>query len=137
MYPDTFYMKLKPLLGERIMKTFVFLLILLLASTTAWADFSCPDGTKEACLDDSDIICPISAKCVSQDAVCLDPGSCQSTRGFICGSEYDAVMADYEKVVAQYNQLTTENVDLRETRLEWKNCVINAQSLKDAIRCVR
>jgi len=119
------------------MKTCVFLLTLLLASTAVRAEFSCPAGTKEACLDDSDTICPVSAKCVRHDAVCLDPESCDSTRGFICGSEYDAVMTDYEKVVAQYNQLISENVNLRETRLEQKNCVINAQTLKDAIRCVR
>ena len=119
------------------MKTLVFFLILSLAPMGAWADFICPDGTKEACLGDGDSVCPITGKCVDDAAVCLDPESCKSPRGFICGSEYDAVLADYEKVVGQYNQLISENVKLREVRLEQKNCVINAQSLKEAIRCVR
>jgi hypothetical protein len=119
------------------MKTFVFFLILTLASMGAWADFICPDGTREACLADGDSICPMTAKCVDDAAVCLDPESCESARGFICVSEYDAVLGDYEKVVGQYNQLISENVELREVRLEQKNCVINAQSLKEAIRCVR
>ena len=51
--------------------------------------------------------------------------------------QLDAIMSDYEKTVNQYNQLTSENVALRNQRLEQKNCVINAASVKDAIRCVR
>ena len=119
------------------MKTFVFLLALSLASTSAWALFSCPAGTKEACLEQGDAVCPVNAKCVADDVICLDEGSCDSGKGFICASEYDAVLNDYENVVNQYNQLLTENVELREWRLQKKNCVINAQTLKEAIRCVR
>jgi hypothetical protein len=119
------------------MKTVIFLFALSLASSSTLAGFSCLDGTKAACLDQGDAICPAPAKCVDNEAVCLDGNDCDSARGYICGSEYDEVLKNYEKVVSQYNQLTSENVDLRNTRLEQRNCVINAATLKDAIRCVR
>jgi hypothetical protein len=119
------------------MKAVMFLFALSLLSSSAPGDYSCPDGSNAACLDNGDIVCPAYAKCVNKEAVCLDESACDSARGYICGSEYDEIMKDYEKVVSQYNQLTSENVDLRETRLEQRNCVINAATLKDAIRCVR
>jgi hypothetical protein len=119
------------------MKAVIFLFALSLLSSSALGDYSCPDGTSAACLDNEDIVCPASAKCVPNEAVCLDEHACDSARGYICGSEYDEVMKDYEKVVSQYNQLTSENVGLREIRLEQRNCVINAATLKDAIKCVR
>ncbi len=119
------------------MKKLIILFVISLISAGIQADFSCPDGTNSACLDDGDIVCPASAKCVGDDAVCLDERSCDSARGYICGSEYDAILNDYEKVVSQYNQLLSENVDLREGRLEQRNCVINAAKLRDAIKCVR
>ena len=119
------------------MKALVFLFVFLLVSTGALGEFTCLDGTSPACLDDGDTACPASAKCVDDDAVCFDKSSCDSDSGFICGSEYDNFLNDYKKVVAQYNELTSENVDLREERLEQRSCVINAHSLKDAIRCVR
>lgn len=119
------------------MKTVIFLFALSLLSSSALADFSCLDGTSAACLDQGDTVCPAPAKCVNNEAVCLDGSDCDSARGYICGSEYDEVLKDYEKVVSQYNLLTSENVELRNTRLEQRNCVINAATLKDAIRCVR
>jgi hypothetical protein len=119
------------------MKAIIFLFALLLLSSSALSDYSCPDGTNAACLDNEDIVCPASAKCVPNEAVCLDERACDSARGYICGSVYDELMKDYEKVVSQYNQLTSENVGLREIRLEQRNCVINAATLKDAIKCVR
>jgi len=119
------------------MKTVIFLFALLLMSSSALADYSCPDGTRVSCLDSGDTVCPAYAKCVSNEAVCLDEADCDSPRGYICGSEYDEVLKDYEKVVGQYNQLTSENVALRNMRLEQRNCIINAATLKDAIRCVR
>ncbi len=119
------------------MKAIMFLLLFSLLSASARGDFSCPDATRAACLEEGDTVCPASAKCVAEDAVCLDGQGCESERGYICGSQYDAIMSDYEKTVNQYNQLTSENVALRNQRLEQKNCVINAASVKDAIRCVR
>lgn len=120
-----------------MMKSFLFFIGLSLVSAGAWGGFSCLDGTSAACLDDGDTVCPSSAKCVDDEVVCLDGQTCDSARGFICGSEYDDILKNYEKTVSQYNQLLSENVELREMRLQQKNCVINAATLKDAIKCVR
>jgi len=122
---------------KQTIRVVVFLFALSLLSSSALGNYSCPDGTKAACLNNGDTVCPASAKCVSSEAVCLDESACDSAMGYICGSEYDELIKDYEKVVGQYNQLTSENVGLREIRLEQRNCVINAATLKDAIKCVR
>jgi hypothetical protein len=119
------------------MKFLMFSFFLCLASANTQAGFTCPDGTNMACLDEGDTVCPLSAKCVDKAAVCLDKNGCDSARGYICGSEYDAVLNDHQATVGQYNQLLSENVSLREDRLEKRNCVINAATLKEAIRCVR
>lgn len=119
------------------MKTLTLLLVLSLAPVAAWADFTCPEGASEACLDAGDTVCPATAKCVDNVAVCLDAGSCDSARGYICGTLYDEMIGDCEKAVSQYNQLTSENVELRNQALERRNCVINAHTLKAAIACVR
>ncbi len=119
------------------MKALILIFASLMLAAGAHGDFSCPDGTNMACLDAADTVCPATAKCVDKAAVCLDASGCDSARGYICGSEYDAVWSDHQKIVSQYNELLSENVSLREDRLEKRNCVINAQSLKEAISCVR
>lgn len=119
------------------MKAFLFLFLMCLVSIGAQAGYTCPDGTNMACLDDGDTVCPLSAKCVDKAAICLEESSCESDRGYICGSEYDEALSNHQKTVDQYNQLLSENVSLREDRLEKRNCVINAATLKDAISCVR
>ena len=93
--------------------------------------------TVEACLEAEDKICPGSTKCVDIDIDCYDKNSCASDTGFICESDYAEVMNDYKTAVSQHNELAAENAVLREQRLEQKNCVINAETLKIAIRCVR
>jgi len=115
----------------------ILLFILALIPCGAWGDFSCPQGTNAACLNSGEEVCPGSAKCVDADVVCFDKHSCNPGSDFICESEYDEVLNSYNEAVKQYNDLTLENVNLRERRLEQKNCVINASSLEDAIRCVR
>lgn len=119
------------------MKSLVILFVLVLASGVARGEFTCLDGTSPACLDDGDTVCPASAKCVAGASICFDEHSCDSESGYICGSEYDEMLSSYKAVVSQYNQLTAENVDLREKQLNQRNCVINAQTLKEAIKCVR
>jgi hypothetical protein len=99
--------------------------------------FSCPDGTGAACLDAGDKVCPGSARCVDEGATCFAEFPCDLSSGFVCASKHDDVIRDYQQTVREYNQLAAENVALREQRLERKNCVINAASLKAAIRCVR
>ena len=119
------------------MKALAILFLVCMVTAGARAGFTCLDGTNMACLDDGDTVCPVTAKCVDKAAVCLDESRCDSDRGYICGSEYDAVLSDHQKTVDQYNQLLSENVSLREDRLGKRNCVINAATLKDAISCVR
>ncbi len=119
------------------MQKLIFIFALAFFSTGAWGGFTCPDGANAACLDSGDTVCPGSAKCVGDDVVCFDKHTCDPGIDFICESEYDEIMNKYKKTVSQYNQLASENVDLRERRLEQKNCVINSSTLKDAIRCVR
>lgn len=119
------------------MKSLMFLLLTCLVSHVAWANFTCPDGAKMSCLEEGDTVCPAYAQCVDKASVCLDKSACDSARGYICGSEYDAVLSDHQQTVDQYNQLLSENVSLRNERLEKRNCVINSATLKDAIKCVR
>ena len=128
---------MNPIQEDQTMKAFRNIFLLCLVSMAVQAGYTCPDGTNMACLDDGDTVCPLSAKCVDKAAVCLEEPQCDSDRGYICGSEYDAILSDHQKTVGQYNQLLSENVDLREDRLQKRNCVINAATLKDAISCVR
>jgi len=119
------------------MKKVILIVALALVSACAWGDFSCPDGTNAACLDGGDKVCPASTKCVDDDVVCFDKNTCESGSGLICESDYDEVLNDYKMTVEKHNKLASENVALREQRLEHKNCVINASSVEDAKRCVR
>lgn len=118
------------------MKTLISIFVLSLVPIVTWSDFSCPAGENIVCIEEADTICPDYAKCVADNAICLDEHACESDRGYICGSEYDELMNDYQKAVDQYNQLISDNVALREKRLQQKNCVRNASSLLEARRCV-
>lgn len=100
-------------------------------------DFSCPDGTGPACLEAGDKVCPASSKCVDAAATCFDDYPCGAGGGFVCASGYDGVLNDYRNAVRLNDELAAENLALRERRLEQKNCVINAATLKAAIACVR
>ena len=100
-------------------------------------DFTCPTGTEAACLDTSDKVCPGSTQCIDEGATCFDEYPCSLSEGIVCASEYDGVMNGYKQAVKQHDELASENVTLREMRLEIRNCVINASALKDAISCVR
>lgn len=119
------------------MKRFALIAVLTLFSIGAWGDFSCPNGTEPACIDEGDKVCPSSTKCVDNDATCFDDYPCDVGGGFVCESEYDNVLNDSETAVRQYNELASENTDLRARRLDQKNCVLNASSLEDAKRCIR
>jgi hypothetical protein len=119
------------------MQKLLCIFALTLISNGVFADFSCPHDTKAICLDNGDKVCPASAKCVSNDVVCFDKKACDSERGFMCASEHDDVLNDYEETAEQYNKLALENVNLRETRLAIKNCVLNASTLGEAKGCVR
>ena len=119
------------------MKRLIFFAVLTLTSIGAWGLSSCPDGTELACMDIDDKVCPGSTKCVDLDATCFDEYPCDISGGFVCESEYDDVLKNYEKTVTQYNELTSESVELRARRLEQKNCVLNDSILEEAKSCVR
>lgn len=119
------------------MKKVILMLALTLVSTVTLAEFSCPDGTNAACMNDGDLICPNSTKCVDEDAICIDKHTCGGSSNFVCESDYDEMLNDYKKAVREHNQLASENEDLRVMRLDRKNCVINASTLAVAIECVR
>jgi len=121
----------------RVIGPFLALCAMTLMSPGAPGDYSCPEGSNMVCVDAADTVCPASARCVSNEAICLDEKACNSARGYICGSDYDDVLLEHEQIVHKYNQLTSENVELRDERLERRNCVINAATLKEAIGCVR
>lgn len=110
---------------------------LILASGFSVAEFSCPDGTEAACIDAGDRICSSGTKCVDENTSCFDDFPCSAEEGFVCGSEYDSALNNHKRSTDQYDQLARENVDLRQERLDRKNCVLNATSLIEAQRCVR
>ena len=119
------------------MRQFILALLLALVSATAAAEFTCPVATSPACIDPGDTVCPADSRCVGTGATCFEDYPCQPGEGFVCASSYDEALAGAQATSAQYDSLVTENVALREERLQKRNCVINAQSLKAAIACVR
>ncbi len=110
---------------------------LLLVPALSLAEFSCPDGTDAACIEIGDRICSANTKCVDDSATCFDDFPCGSDEGFVCGSEYDAALNAHKRSTEKYDQLVKENVDLRQERLDRKNCVLNATGLIEAQKCVR
>ena len=119
------------------MQKLILILILVLPTTSAWGDFSCPDGSNPVCLDDGDKVCPESTMCVNKQATCFDDYPCDLNGGFVCESEYDDAINDHKQAIKEHDELASENVDLRVQRLEIKNCILNADDLADAKRCVR
>ena len=101
------------------------------------AEFSCPDGTTASCLADGDKICAKGTQCMDETATCLDHFPCGIGESFVCGPEYDAALDAHRETARKHDQLAAENVDLREQRLNLKNCVLNAKRLADAKKCVR
>ncbi len=99
--------------------------------------FICPEGFEPACLNAGDKVCPGTTKCVDDGATCLDDFPCDPGGGFVCGSQYDDMMNGYKKALSQNDELASNNVALREKRLEIKNCVLNASTLIRARSCVR
>lgn len=119
------------------MNRFSLVLILFLAPALAVADFACPDGTEAACIETGDRICSASTKCVNENTTCFDDFPCKADEGYVCGAEYDAALNDHKRSTQKYDQLVKENVDLRQERLDRKNCVLNATGLTEAQTCVR
>lgn len=119
------------------MRHLSLLIGLLSVSAFSWAEFSCPDGTEAACIEAADRVCSANTKCVDTTAACFGEFPCGADEGFVCGSEYDAALHDHQRSMEKYDKLVKENVDLRQERLDRKNCVLNATGLIEAQKCVR
>ena len=119
------------------MKRLLHVLVLSLAPAFACASLSCPDGTEMACLEPGDKVCADDTKCVHQSASCFDDFACDPEDGYVCAGEYDAAIQEHRVTVAKYDALVQDNVDLRQQRLDRKNCVLNSTTLADAHKCVR
>lgn len=119
------------------MQKLILIFILALLSTSAWSDFSCPDGSDPVCLDSGDKVCPASTMCVNKQATCFDDYPCDRNAGFVCESDYDSAMDSARQAIAQHDALAAENVDLRVQRLDIKNCILNAADLAGARKCVK
>ena len=113
------------------------MILLLALPAFVSAEFTCPAGTEAACLEAGDKVCAGDTKCVDRSATCLEDFPCNLNEGFVCTSEHDASLADCRDKVAQYEALIKENVDLRQERLDRKNCVLNSTSLAEAQKCAR
>lgn len=116
--------------------------ICMLASAMASATFELkdpaqPDETEPTWSVDARKDCPDSSKCVDENATCFEDYPCGSDEGFVCASKYGVVLEENRNLANQYNELISDNVELREQRLEQKNCVLNASSLAVAQSCVR
>jgi len=119
------------------MLRYLLVFALSLTPVIGSADFSCPDGTQAACLETGDKVCAGSTRCVDENAVCFDDFPCDPNGGFVCTAEYDSALNEHRRSTEQYDQLVVENVDLRQQRLDRKNCVLNAADLSQAQNCVR
>jgi len=119
------------------MKRLIVIIILALASSGAWCDFTCPQGTKAACLDNGDNVCPASTSCVDSDAVCFDEYACEAGDGYVCESRYDEMANKNQVVVGEFNTLASKHNDLLNHKSEDERCVISAVTLEEAKQCVQ
>jgi hypothetical protein len=115
----------------------ILLAALLFFPLISSAEFSCPAGTTASCLADGDKICGKGTQCMDEAATCFESFPCGVGEPFVCGPEYDAALDEHRQTALKYDQLAAENVNLREQRLNRKNCVLNATRLADAKNCMR
>jgi hypothetical protein len=99
-------------------------------------DFSCNYGKRGACLDYGDKVCSSDGKCVSQDATCFRPYTCDF-RGFVCKSQLDdlsdsckRLANDQEELIGKYNLLLRDKKTMND-------CVNNARTLLQAQTCIK
>ena len=131
------------------------LMVTLLSGVGGAADFSCPAGTKGACIGFNENVCVESAKCVSIDAVCFDAQACDY-KGYVCKSkvdklstEYDTLVKKFQEVVTKHDYLAEENNGMIKVYNELVNsynavvaqqaelteCVKQAKTLEEAKNC--
>lgn len=134
--------------------------VFLLSTADVFAqNFSCSYG-RAACLDYGDIVCRSTAKCVNANAICFDSFTCDYN-GFVCKSEFNDVIDEYNallgnnrKLVSEFNDLSenfndlltdskivvdnlTSEVDaLERAQTRLGDCVRSVGSLEDAQNCI-
>jgi hypothetical protein len=110
--------------------------------------FSCPYGTRAACLDYGDQVCSSLGKCVDEDAKCFSSFTC-NYQGFVCKSDYEEAVDAYNGLLNRFNTLTNdynsllqrfnENVDdyneLLGRHTELTTCLAYADTLEEVKNC--
>ena len=131
--------------------TFALSASLLFAAASpisAQQSFSCPYGTTAACLDYGDQVCSSLGKCVDEDAQCFSSFAC-NYQGFVCKSDYEEAVDEYNGLLNRFNSLTNEynlllrrhneNVEdynvLLTRHTEMTTCLSYASTLEEAKNC--
>jgi hypothetical protein len=129
----------------------VLIVMLLFAATlpiNAQQSFSCPWGTEAACLDYGDKVCSSLGKCVDESATCFQAYTC-NYQGFVCKSDYEEAVDEYNSLLNRYNSLINEynslllrhdeNVEnynqLLSRHTELASCLSYADTLEEAKNC--
>lgn len=115
----------------------VSIVLIFLFATDAYAideSFTCPLESNAVCLNDGDLVCSSLAKCVSDDAVCFDSGTC-GNKGFICKSKFDDLLDEYDDLVIKYNGLVQNMKRSSSEHSDFQSCVSDAASLDEAKNC--
>lgn len=126
-----------------------------LPNSGAAQKFSCSFNKRGACLDYGDKVCSQFSKCVSQDAVCLQPHQC-NYEGFTCKSNVTKIVDDHNDLAGgcrgvqsdlqelrQQYELQSSQIDILLSRvsdqeneiLELESCVQSADTLEEAQYC--
>lgn len=123
------------------MRAWPFVLLALLAQPVVAQSFTCRFGTQAACLEYNDTVCTGGARCVGASAICFDQFQC-NYRGFVCRSDLDHCVEDYQALLERHNQLVDDfNVLLEDARqlrtqlIDTESCVLLAVSLTEARLC--
>lgn len=126
----------------------VLLIFAAASPISAQQSFSCPYGTRAACLDYGDQVCSSLGKCVDEDAQCFSSYTC-NYQGFVCKSDYEAAVDEYNGLLNRFNALTdeyntllrrhNENVDdyndLLGRHTEMTSCLSYADTIEEARNC--
>ena len=104
---------------QRYSGQLLFGLLLFLKINISFSAFECPIGTNAACLNWGDRV-------VDQFTVCFDGGQCPWDQ-FVCKSQFDEVINDYNSLVSRNQNLVDEYNDLlrdhRSLRGEYSNLI--------------
>jgi hypothetical protein len=109
--------------------------VLWASLTYAQNEFSCSWGKRGACLDYNDKVCSSRAKCVDQNAVCLDWYTC-NYMGFVFKSKLDDLADECQRVAEEHDSLVSTHNTLVLKHRNLQSCVSGARTLRDAQLCL-